>query len=258
MTKFSNTWASAASTKPGSSRWVSAQETCAKSGALGSGSRPPVKSMRSRVDVLAQLSGRQAMRGQSLLKRYAYAAATFIALTGLGTTTKSQDLPSYMAPISGRTVSSPADTAVKNVLALNTGMFELYDDAAKIFQGNILAKHPVILGLFSGAGGRFILYRPGIAPLEAPSVPIVYQLLKSVDHSTMALAQVVGPYLDNPTDQSWRGPMLAYRARMQSALHCLDETPLPAEWRANNRRLLLQNIAVLEAFVVVRDMSSSP
>jgi hypothetical protein len=37
------------------------------------------------------------------------------------------------------------------VLALNTGMFELYGDAAKIFQKNILSKHPVILGLFSGA-----------------------------------------------------------------------------------------------------------
>src|SRR5229473_700118 len=138
------------------------------------------------------------MRAQSLLKRYAYATVTSLALTGLGTTAKSQDLPSYMAPISGRTVSSPADTAVKNVLALNTAMFALYDDAAKVFHGNILSKHPVILGLFSGAGGRFILYRPGMVPLEAPSVPLVYQLLKSVDHSTMALAQVAGPYLDNP------------------------------------------------------------
>jgi len=186
------------------------------------------------------------MRGQSLLKRYAYATATFIALTGLGTTTKSQDLPSYMAPISGRTVSSPADTAVKNVLALNTGMFELYDDAAKIFQGNILAKHPVILGLFSGAGGRFILYRPGVAALEAPSVPIVYQLLKSVDHSTMALSQVVGPYLDNPADQSWRGPMLAYRARMQSALAGLDGISMPPEWRDNDRIILQNNIAFMD------------
>lgn len=32
-------------------------------------------------------------------------------------------------------------------------------DAAKIFQKNILSKHPVILGLFSGAGGRLILYQ---------------------------------------------------------------------------------------------------
>ena len=52
-------------------------------------------------------------------------------------------------------------------------MFELYGDAGQIFQRNILSNHPVILGLFSGAGGRFILYRPGQAPLEAPSVPIV-------------------------------------------------------------------------------------
>ena len=66
-----------------------------------------------------------------------------------------------MAPISGKTAATPADIATKDMLALNTGMFELYGDAAKIFQKNILSKHPVILGLFSGAGGRIILYRPG-------------------------------------------------------------------------------------------------
>ena len=186
------------------------------------------------------------MRAQSLLKRYAYATLASVALTGLGATAKSQDLPSYMTPISGRTVSSPTDTAVKNVLALNSSMFELYDSAARIFQSNILNKHPVILGLFSGAGGRFILYRPGMAPLEAPSVPVVYQLLKSVDHSTMALSQLVGPYLDNPADQSWRGPMLAYRARMKSALDGLNETPMPPEWRDNDRIVLQNNIAFID------------
>ena len=39
----------------------------------------------------------------------------------------------------------------------------------KIFQKNILSKHPVILALFSGAGGRMVLYRPGMAPIDAPS-----------------------------------------------------------------------------------------
>src|SRR3979411_875856 len=179
------------------------------------------------------------------------AAITAIALAGLGTPGKSQetrpqDLPSYMAPISGRTVSSPADTAIKNVLALNTAMFELYDDAAKIFHGNILGKHPVILGLFSGAGGRFILYRPGMAPLEAPSVPVVYQLLKSPGHSTMGLTQVVVPYLDNPADQSWRGAMLAYRSRMKSALDSVDTTPMQADWRENNHIILQNNIAFMD------------
>ena len=141
-----------------------------------------------------------------------------IAVIMLSRVAVAQTLPPYMAPISGKTAATPSDVATRNVLALNTGMFELYGDAAKIFQKSILSKHPVILGLFSGAGGRMILYRPGTAPIDAPQVPIVYQLLKSVGHSTMALAQVVGPYIDNADDKSWRGSMLAYRSRMQSAL----------------------------------------
>jgi hypothetical protein len=186
------------------------------------------------------------MQTDSLLKRYACATAASIVLAGAPTAASSQDLPSYMAPISGRTVSTPAETATKDVLALNTAMFELYGDAARVFKKNILSKHPVILGLFSGAGGRFILYRPGMAPLEAPSVPIVYQLLKSVGHSTMALAEVVGPYVDNPADQSWRASMLAFRSRMKSALDGLDATPIPADWRANNRAILENNIAFMD------------
>jgi hypothetical protein len=166
--------------------------------------------------------------------------------TLLGGTALAQSLPSYMQPISGLATSTPADIATRDVLALNTGMFELYGDAAKVFQANILDKHPVILGLFSGAGGRFTLYRPGSAPLEAPQVPEGYQLLKSVGHSTMALAEVVGPYLDNPANTSWRGSMLVYRSRMQSALDGLDATPMSAEWRDNNRVILQNNIAFMD------------
>ena len=40
-----------------------------------------------------------------------------------------------MAPIAGKTAATPAETATKDVLALNTGMFELYSDAAKVFRG---------------------------------------------------------------------------------------------------------------------------
>jgi len=77
-------------------------------------------------------------------------------------------------------------------------------------------------------------------------VPIVYQVLKSVDHSAMGLAQLVMPYLDNPEDQSWRGPMLAYRARMQSALDGLNETPMPPDWRDNDRTILRNNMAFMD------------
>src|SRR5947207_373162 len=185
------------------------------------------------------------MRTHSLL-HYAYATVTSIALLGLGSVAYAQNLPSYIEPITGRTSSSPAGTATKNVLALNTGMFELYGDAGQIFKRNLLSKHPVILALFSGAGGRFILYRPGQEPLEAPSVPIVYQLLKSIGHSTMALSEIVGPYLDNAANQSWRSSMAAYRARRKAALDGLDATPLPADWRDNSRVILENNIAFMD------------
>ncbi|MET0707173.1 MAG: hypothetical protein ABWY82_10070, partial [Tardiphaga sp.] len=157
-----------------------------------------------------------------------------------------QALPDYMAPIAGRTATSAADIATANTLALNTGMFELYGNAGKIFQKNILSKHPVILGMFSGAGGRFTLFRPNQPPLEAPQVPVTYQLLKSVGHSTMALAQVVGPYLANPGDTSWRGAMLAYRSRMASALETLDATPMQADWRGTVRNILAANLAFMD------------
>ena len=186
------------------------------------------------------------MQADSRLKCHVYATVAAIILAGTCPAAIAEDLPSYMQPITGRATSAAPDTASKNVLALNIGMFELYDDAAKTFQRNILSRHPVILGLFSGAGGRFILYRPGQAPLDAPSVPLVYQLLKSIGHSTMALTQVVGPYLNNPDDQSWRGPMLAYRSRMKAALEGLDATPMSAEWRDNNRAILASNIAFMD------------
>src|SRR5215471_16269206 len=192
------------------------------------------------------LPKRQTMRSDLFPKRYAGAAAAVIVLACVSSAATSQNLPSYMDPISGRTTSSAAATATKNVLALNTMMFELYGDAAQVFKRNILSKHPVIFGLFSGAGGRFILYRPGQPPLEAPSVPIVYQLLKSVGHSTMAVAEVVGPYVDNQADQSWRGSMQAYRSRMQVALDGLNAVPMPTEWRDNSRVILQNNIAFMD------------
>jgi hypothetical protein len=172
-----------------------------------------------------------------------------ILLSGSSAVCNAQTLPPYMAPIAGKTAATPSEIATKDMLALNTGMFELYGDAAKIFQKNFLSRHPVILGLFSGAGGKLILYRPGMAPIEAPQVPVVYQLMKSVGHSTMAMAQVAGPYVDNPEDKSWRGPMLAYRSRMQSALDGLDATPIEPGWRDNNRTILQNNLAFMDECV---------
>jgi hypothetical protein len=169
-----------------------------------------------------------------------------LVAAGVGEPARGAGVPSYFDEILGTQTASPADIGTKNVLQLNTTMFELYGDAGQLFKKNILATHPVILGLFSGAGGRFILYRPGMAPLEAPQVPIVYQLLKSVAHSTMALAEVVVPYLKSPNDLTWRGSLSAYRNRMQSALDGLDATAMQDDWRPNSRSILQNNIAFMD------------
>jgi hypothetical protein len=169
------------------------------------------------------------MRTVAIMMGGVCALLSSLVAVGSGLSAQAADLPSYFKEIVGTQTTSPAD--IGNVLQLNTTMFELYGDAAQVFKNNILARHPLILGLFSGAGGRFILYRPGMAPIDAPPVPIVYQLLKSVGHSTMALAEVVVPYLDSPNDLTWRGSLAAYRNRMQSALDGLDAIAMQDDWR---------------------------
>ena len=173
----------------------------------------------------------------------------------LGATATAAEIPPDMVILVGTPDPAPGSIETTNVLALNNSMFALYDSASKVFTKNILANHPVILALFSGSGGNFTLYRPGFAPLEAPPVPMVYQLLKSVSHSTMALAQVVGPYIDNPKDRSWRAPMLAFRSRMQSALEGLNATDMPVAWRENNQAILQANIAFMDACLKHGDVS---
>ena len=77
-------------------------------------------------------------------------------------------------------------------------------------------------------------------------MPIVYQLLKSVGHSTMALAEVVMPYIESPKNQSWRASLLAYRSRMQSALESVNATDMQEDWKANNVSILQNNIAFMD------------
>lgn len=168
------------------------------------------------------------------------------ALLPFGSPASEAELPAALKEIVGAETASPAEVGTKNILQLNKTMFELYADSAQIFKKNILAQHPIILALFSGAGGQFILYRPGMAPVEAPQAPIAYQLLKSIGHSTMALAEVILPYVNSPKDSAWRGALAAYRNRMQTALDGLDATGLQKEWLPNNRSILKNNIAFMD------------
>ncbi len=173
------------------------------------------------------------------------AAVTVLAATAPQQAHAQSQTPAYLNIIVGS--PPPAETAKQNILALNSAMFGLYDGSGKIFRRNILDQHPVILALFSGAGGRFVLYRPGHPPLDAPSVPIAYQLLKSVGHSTMVLPVVLAPHIGKPATQSWHGPIRTFRAQHMAALEGVDRTDMPPEWRAEVRSILQDNVAFIDA-----------
>ena len=118
------------------------------------------------------------------------------------------DVPDYLKVVDRRhKPASERPVAEQNVLALDTSMMDIYEGSLAQYKRNMRDRVPIILALFSEGGGRMILYRPGHEPLVAPPVPIIYQLTKSVSHSSMAVYQIVAPYLADPSDKSWHGPM---------------------------------------------------
>jgi hypothetical protein len=181
-----------------------------------------------------------------ILARLAAGLVATACAAGSASAQGTANLPDYLKAISGTTAPAPVDLATRNVLQLNVSMFGLYDNAGRVFRKNILDRHPLILALFTGGGGRMILYKPGQPPVDAPSVPRVYQVMKSLGHSTMAISEVVMPYLENASDKSWVAPMRAYLSEMKSALEGIDTADMPADWRPNSRTILENNVAFME------------
>lgn len=185
------------------------------------------------------------------MKRRLLTAAAGVVAIGLAAGSSSAqtpaNLPEYLANISGNTASSPSDVSTRDVLQLDIGMFSLYDRASNIYRRNILAKHPIILAMFTNEGGQLMLFRPGQAPVDAPKVPKVYQILKSTGHSTMALSQVVIPSVNNPGDKRWIAPMAAYRTQMKTALDGLDASnDIQADWKPAVKEILANNVAYMD------------
>lgn len=136
----------------------------------------------------------------------------------------------------------PAD---RDVLKLNSDMLLLYDAALKHAEADLLREHPVILALFTSQGGQLMLYRPGHPPQVAPRVPVRYELLKSVSHSSMAIFAHCHASLGLPAEQ-WRGPLEAYRNTSQAALTALPQTDLPAHWRPNVEDNIRRNLQFMD------------
>lgn len=157
-------------------------------------------------------------------------------------------IPDFMRPvIADEPPASERAVAEQAVLALNTAMMGFYDTSLVKFKANMREEVPIILAMFTGQGGQMILYRPGREPEVAPRVPLVYELAKSAGHSSMAVYQIVAPYLSDPVgNQLWRGPLETYRTQNRSALDTLGALDVSEEDRAVLREILECNLAFMD------------
>lgn len=158
-------------------------------------------------------------------------------------------VPDFMRPVVADEPAVDARVVAEHaVLALNESMLQLYDASLVKFMQNMRDQVPIILALFTGQGGQMILYPPGQEPEIAPPVPIVYQLAKSVGHSSMAIYEIVSPYLSNAyANQLWRPPLAMYRTQNQTALESLDALDVSDEDRAVLCTILQNNVAFMDA-----------
>jgi hypothetical protein len=184
-------------------------------------------------------------RGPARVHRGASLAVLTVAIACLPV--HGDDVPEFMRVVSAqRKPASRRTVAEQNILALDTSMMDIYEGSLAQYKRNVRDRVPIILALFSEAGGRMILYRPGHEPVFAEPVPIVYQLAKSVSHSSMAVYQLVAPYLADPSDKSWHGPMKMFRTRCQTALETLDDLDLSADDRSVLEAILKRNLEFMD------------
>src|SRR5246127_4688699 len=156
-------------------------------------------------------------------------------------------IPDFMRPVVADEPPASARVVAEHaVLALNESMILFYEASLAKFKQNMRDRVPIILALFTGEGGQMILYRPGHAAEVAPPVPIVYQLAKSVGHSTMAIYEIVSPHLsDAYANQLWRPPLEMYRTQNHTALNSLGALDISEEDRSVLRTILERNLAFI-------------
>lgn len=169
----------------------------------------------------------------------------------------SSAVPNFMRPVVADEPPASAQAVAEHaVLALNASMLSLYDASLAKSMQNMRDQVPIILALFTGEGGQMILYPPGRDPIVAPPVPILYQLAKSVGHSTMAIYEIVYPYLsDARANQLWRPPLEMYRTQNQTALDALDALDISDDDRDVLATILRRNLVFMDQCLTDRGYS---
>ena len=183
------------------------------------------------------------------MKNYiVFVLATAVSLVPLASQAAAAPaVPDFLMPLvtSSEVPPTKEHLAFRSIYQLNDSMFDIYNNSLRVVQANIRARVPLIMALFSSKGGRFILYRPGQEPLEAPSVPLIYQINKSVGHSAMATYAVVAPYIADPkADTTWAPLMKRYNLEIKMAKESVKHLDITPE----QQELLQNTLAKIIAF----------
>lgn len=183
-----------------------------------------------------------------------FSSATLLAmlLSSSGIAVEAPAVPEFMQSfvIDANKPAPTQSVALDNMYVLNDEMFTIYDKTLGIYRKNFLNNHNLIMGLFSGKGGRFLLFRPGQPPLEADSVPWVYQVAKSIGHCAMATFELLAPYTANPSaDLAWLSTLKSYRTMVQTSLDSLDAIDVTPEQRELFRDTLKQIAAFMDTTI---------
>jgi hypothetical protein len=179
-------------------------------------------------------------------------AMLFLFLSNSGMVVQASDVPDYMKPFTQNMEKPIAKEKAELELlySLNDQMFSIYDKSLSIYQKNFLDRTNLIMGLFSGDGGRFILYRAGQPPLEAEPPPSLYRVAKSVGHSAMATFDLLAPYIANPSaDLIWLPSLKSYRNQIQTSIGALDKIDIKKEDRDILRVVLKQITAFMDTCI---------
>ena len=85
------------------------------------------------------------------------------------------------------------EDGVESILELNTLSFQVYDESLRKLRDELLASHTIILAMFNGKGGQFIIYKPDDPsnPLYLERVPVEYEMSKSVAHTLVIIYQII-------------------------------------------------------------------
>ena len=96
---------------------------------------------------------------------------------------------------------------------------------------------PVILAMFNGVGGKYILRRGGTEVAVEP-VPALYEQMKSVSHTLLGVFEIVSPYFQNAETGNWRPKLIAFNQMLKDALATLANVGMPAEVEQHCRTIL--------------------